>query len=121
MDGSQKLPQRLLGTMRDRLARKVCRSTPMRSPSPAGCATSPATDEQGRTIDVRDPLAAELAAIAQTTGPVADRLAPALLAVNSVFGDLGADPRVRTAVTHALARLYDLGARRAVTHAGRVT
>jgi len=42
-----------------------------------------ATDEQGRTIDVRDPLAKQLAAIADSTGPVAERLAPALLNVTT--------------------------------------
>ena len=67
-----------------------------------------------RKIDVRDPIAAELATIAEAAGPVAGRLAPALLDVSSVFGALGTDPRMRTAVTHALARLYDLGACRAV-------
>ena len=71
-------------------------------------------DESGKTIDVRDPLAAELAAIAAKAGPVADRLAPALLDVRSIFGDFGTDPRLRDAVTRALAQLYELGARRAV-------
>ncbi len=71
------------------------------------------TDEAGRPIDVRDPLAAELARIAAWEGPVAERLAPALLAL-PVFGGLGADPRVRGAVTEALGRLYAVGARRAV-------
>jgi fructuronate reductase len=72
------------------------------------------TDEQGRTIDVRDPIAAELAHITKVSGPVADRLAPALLNVNAVFGALGTDPRMRKAVTDALARLYELGAGRAL-------
>jgi fructuronate reductase len=113
MDGSQKLPQRLLGTMRDRLARGLPIDT--HALAVAGWMRYiTATDEQGRKIDVRDPIAAELATITQATGPVADRLAPALLGVNSVFGALGTDPRMRTAVTHALARLYDLGACRAV-------
>jgi fructuronate reductase len=112
MDGSQKLPQRLLGTMRDRLALDLPIDT--HALAVAGWMRYvTATDEHGRAIDVRDPLAAELAAIARASGPVADRLAPALLAVSSVFGDLGADPRVRMAVTHALAQLYALGARRA--------
>jgi fructuronate reductase len=113
MDGSQKLPQRLLGTMRDRLALGLPIDT--HALAVAGWMRYvTATDEQGRKIDVRDPIAAKLASIAQTTGPVANRLAPALLDVSSVFGTLGIDPRVRTAVTHALARLYALGARRAV-------
>lgn len=113
MDGSQKLPQRLLGTIRDRLAQGL----PINAHALAVAGWMryvTGNDEHGRTIDVRDPIAAELAAISQTAGPVADRLVPALLAVGSVFGDLGADPRVRMAVTHALARLYEVGARRAV-------
>ena len=72
------------------------------------------TDEQGRAIDVRDPIAAKLRAIADSAGPVADRLAPALLEVSSIFGALGSDPRLRSAVTQALASLYEVGARQAV-------
>jgi fructuronate reductase len=113
MDGSQKLPQRLLGTMRDRLALDLPIDT--HALAVAGWMRYvTASDEHGRAIDVRDPLAAELAAIAQKAGPAADRLAPALLEVSSVFGDLGTDPRVRMAVTNGLAKLYELGARRAV-------
>jgi fructuronate reductase len=77
-------------------------------------------DEQGRAIDVRDPLAAKLKAIADSTGPVADRLAPALLEVDSIFGTLGTDPRMRSDVTEALTKLFKLGARQAVqTHQPR--
>jgi fructuronate reductase len=71
-------------------------------------------DEQGRAIDVRDPLARELAEIAQRAGPVAERLTPALLEVHSIFGNLGGDPRMRSAVTEALSKLYALGARQTV-------
>jgi fructuronate reductase len=113
MDGSQKLPQRLLGTMRDRLALGLPIDT--HALAVAGWMRYvTASDEQGRKIDVRDPIATELATITQATGPVADRLAPALLDVRSVFGALGTDPRVRMAVANALARLYDLGACRTV-------
>jgi fructuronate reductase len=113
MDGSQKLPQRLLGTVRDRLAQGLPIDT--HALAIAGWMRYVSgKDEQERAIDVRDPLAAEFAEIAQNTGPVADRLAPALLEVTSVFGPLGADPRLRTVVTRALARLYDKGARQAV-------
>ena len=116
MDGSQKLPQRLLGTVRDRLQRDLPIDT--HALAIAGWMRYvTATDEQGRKIDVRDPFAAELAATATAAGPVADRLAPALLDVSSVFGALGSDPRVRAAVTKALARLYELGAQRAVSAA----
>lgn len=118
MDGSQKLPQRLLGTMRDRLMLGLPIDT--HALAVAGWMRYvTAVDERGREIDVRDPIASELAAIARKAGPVADRLAPALLGVSPVFGMLGTDLRVRSAVTDALARLYDLGARQAV-RAGRL-
>jgi fructuronate reductase len=113
MDGSQKLPQRLLATMQDRLRLGL----PIKTHALAVAGWMryvTGTDEQGRTIDVRDPLAAKLKAIADSTGPVADRLAPALLEVDSIFGALGADPRMHSAVTEALTRLYKLGARQAV-------
>ena len=113
MDGSQKLPQRLLGTMQDRLRLGLPIDT--HALAVAGWMRYvTARDENGKTIDVRDPLAAELAAIAAKAGPVADRLAPALLEVRSIFGGLGADVRMRSAVTRALAKLYEVGARQAV-------
>ncbi|MBR1155571.1 mannitol dehydrogenase family protein [Bradyrhizobium sp. JYMT SZCCT0428] len=113
MDGSQKLPQRLLGTMQDRLRLGLPIDT--HALAVAGWMRYvTASDEKGQAIEVRDPLAAELAAIAKTAGPVADRLAPALLDVRSIFGEFGNDPRLRNAVTRALAQLYELGARRAV-------
>jgi fructuronate reductase len=111
MDGSQKLPQRLLGAMADRLQLGLPIDT--HALAVAGWMRYvTARDEQGKDIDVRDPFAAKLAAIAREAGPVADRLAPALLAVEPVFGTLGTDPRVAHAVTGALARLYQFGARR---------
>jgi fructuronate reductase len=113
MDGSQKLPQRLLGTMQDRLRLSLPIDT--HALAVAGWMRYvTAKDEQGRAIDVRDPLAPKLAAIAEAAGPVAERLAPALLEVGSIFGALGTDPRMRSAVTEALARLYALGAQQAV-------
>lgn len=111
MDGSQKLPQRLLSTMRDRLQLGLPIDT--HALAVAGWMRYvTARDEQGKDIDVRDPIAGRLAAIAREAGPIAERLAPALLAVEQVFGTLGNDPRVASAVTDALARLYQLGARR---------
>ena len=113
IDGSQKLPQRLLGTMQDRLRQGLPINT--HALAVAGWMRYvTASDEKGQPIDVRDPLAAELAKIAKTAGPVADRLAPALLDLRSIFGEFGGDPRLRNAVTCALAQLYELGARQAV-------
>lgn len=117
MDGSQKLPQRLLGTARDRLAAGA--------PIPrialgvaAWMRYVTGIDEAGRPIDVRDPLADRLAGIARGAGPDAARLAPALLAVREIFGDdLPKDPRFAGPVTEALARLVARGAKRIVEEA----
>jgi len=113
MDGSQKLPQRLLGAIQDRLRLGLPIET--HALAVAGWMRYvTGTDETGRVIDVRDPIAAKLKAIADSSGPIAERLAPALLGVSSIFGALGDDPRMRDSVTRALAKLYEVGARQAV-------
>src|SRR3954469_9477328 len=114
MDGSQKLPQRLLGTIRDHLAAGA--------PIPrlalgvaAWMRYVTGTDEQGRPIDVRDPFAERLRALADAAGPVASRLAPALLGVREVFGDdLPRDPQFTQPLTDALDGLFQKGAKAAV-------
>ncbi len=109
MDGSQKLPQRLVATARDRLAAGA--PIPLLALGIAGWMRYvTGRDEQGNTIDVRDPLAARLKALADEAGPDAARLAPALLSVREVFADLGADPRFAGPVRDALARLLARGA-----------
>ena len=110
MDGTQKLPQRLLAPIRDRLAAgapiprlALAVAAWMRYVSGA--------DERGKPIDVRDPLAERLRALADTAGPSAARLAPALLGLREVFGDdLPRDPRFVQPVTDALDVLFRKGA-----------
>jgi fructuronate reductase len=114
MDGSQKLPQRLLGTIRDCLKRGL----------PFGRIALGVAgwmryvtgiDEKGGVIDVRDPLAARLREIADAAGPSPERLVRALVGVEAIFGkDLAADPRFVNAVTERLQRLSAVGAKRAV-------
>lgn len=109
MDGSQKLPQRLVATARDRLVAGA--PIPLLALGVAGWMRYvTGRDEQGNAIDVRDPLAARLKALADEAGPDASRLAPALLSVREVFADLGADPRFAGPVRDALARLMARGA-----------
>ncbi|WP_296578093.1 mannitol dehydrogenase family protein [Xanthobacter sp.] len=109
MDGSQKLPQRLVATARDRLAAGA--PIPLLALGVAGWMRYvTGRDEQGHAIDVRDPLATRLKALADEAGPDASRLAPALLSVREVFADLGADPRFAGPVRDALARLMARGA-----------
>ena len=114
MDGSQKLPQRLLGTIRDCL----------KSGAPFGrLALGVAgwmryvtgVDEKGQPIDVRDPLADDLRKLADEAGPNAERLVHTFTSVETIFGrDLAVDPRFIRAVTERLARLLADGAKRAV-------
>ena len=111
MDGSQKLPQRLLGTARDLLAA---------GRSIDGVALGVAAwmryvtgiDEKGNAIDVRDPLRDDLRRRADAAGLDAAALAPALLAVDRVFGsDLPHNNHFTSAVTTALDSLIRHGAR----------
>ncbi len=109
MDGSQKLPQRLVATARDRL--EAGAPLPLLALGVAGWMRYvTGRDERGNAIDVRDPLAARLKALADEAGPDAARLAPALLSVREVFADVGADPRFAGPVRDALARLMAHGA-----------
>lgn len=119
MDGSQKLPQRLLGTIRDRLA--AGGSIDRLVLGVAGWMRwVSGVDEAGRPIDVRDPMAARLRAIADAAGPRAEALAPALAAVTEIFGhDLPADPRFMAPLVSALGRLQTGGARAAVAALAR--
>jgi fructuronate reductase len=114
MDGSQKLPQRLLATIRDRL--KTDAPFPRLALGVAAWMRYVSGfDEQGQPIDVRDPMAARLRNIADRAGPHADRLGPALMEVEEIFGtDLPLDPRFRHAVAAALDRLFLAGAHRSV-------
>ena len=114
MDGSQKLPQRLLGTVRERLAAGAPFAR-LALGVAAWMRYVTGVDEHGHAIDVRDPLAARLKAIADAAGPDATKLAPALISLREIFGnDLAADQRFLHAVTRALATLYAVGSRRAV-------
>lgn len=111
MDGSQKLPQRLLGTLSDNLA---C-GRPARGLAlavAAWMAYVSGTDMAGKAIDVRDPLADLLAA--RSTGSVEDRVA-AILGIRAIFPDaLAGNDIFRTDLTRALATLTEHGPRAAI-------
>jgi fructuronate reductase len=114
MDGSQKLPQRLLGTVRDRLQSGASIAR-LSLGVAAWMRYVTGMDEKGAPIDVRDPMAARLREIADGAGASAETLANALFAVREIFGDdLPGDPRFTGSVTAALARLYERGAKRTV-------
>ncbi|PZF78463.1 mannitol dehydrogenase family protein [Aestuariivirga litoralis] len=111
MDGSQKLPQRLLGTIRDRLkAGEPIDALALGVAAWMRYVTG--VDETGGAIDVRDPLKDELRARADAAGLDAERLAPALLGIEAIFGrDLPVDPRFTAAVTAALDSLIRHGSK----------
>ena len=110
MDGSQKLPQRLLDTVRDRLAA----GAPI-----ARLALGIAgwmhflrgVDEQGRGYAIDDPQAAELRALHAIGEGLADDRARAarLLAYTPVFGDVTQRAEFIDAVAPALSALRRLG------------
>ncbi len=114
MDGSQKLPQRLLSGARERLAA----GAPIRriALAVAGFLRFAAgVDEKGNRIDVRDPLAERLRALSEAAGPDAKRRAASLLAVREIFGhDLARNPDFSGPVTCALELLLRVGAKEAV-------
>ena len=111
MDGSQKLPQRLLGTMRDRLRAGA-------SIDRLGLAVAAwihylrGVDEAGAAYPIQDPLAdalAERLAQANRAGSERERVAT-FCAFAPVFGDdLGADPRFVQTVARATASLRERG------------
>jgi len=115
MDGSQKLPQRLLGTVRDRL-REDAPIKRLALGVAAWMRYVTGIDEKGAPIDVRDPMAARLRELADRAGGSAERLAGELFSLREIFGDdLPNDPRFTGTVTAALARLFANGARRTVS------
>lgn len=123
IDGSQKLPQRLLGTIRDRLseAESIDR---LALGVAAWIRFATGQDEAGTSFEVQDPLANDFAVLAQDAALDkdqpgrfdADRLASGFFGLAAVFGDdLPADARFRDAVIAALRRLCEKGARKTIT------
>ena len=110
MDGSQKLPQRLLDTVRYQLAHN--------GPIDAHALTISAwmryvtgVDEQGRTIKVQDPLAAMLRERYERSGKDPLALVKTYLEVREIFApDLAANEQFIARLNHWLGHLFDYGA-----------
>ena len=110
MDGSQKIPQRLLGTVRDRLAANA----PIARLSLALAAWLHhlrGHDEAGRAYTIDDPLAAALQALHREADALADPLARAerLTQFAPLFGDLAGDARLVAALAGPLQSLRERG------------
>ncbi len=119
MDGSQKLPQRILGPVRDRLAKGL----PIERHALVVAAWMryvTGIDERGRPIDVRDPLLKSFRDVLRDAGRDAPRIAGALLGLKAIFGDdLPADQRFRRAVSDALTSIYSVGSRQTIERLAR--
>ena len=106
MDGSQKLPQRLLSTIRERLAHGL--------PIPRLALAIAAwihyvggIDEAGRPIGVRDPIAGVLATALAHAGSDPARRVQTVLQQQSVFGtDLPRSAQFVSAVTNFIPRCW---------------
>lgn len=109
MDGSQKLPQRLLGTVRDRLAA----GAPFERLALAVAAWLHflrGVDESGQRYPIDDPQATELARCAAGAGDAAAAIL-ALCRFTPVFGDLAGEARWVAAVAAHAAALRGRGVR----------
>lgn len=116
MDGSQKLPQRLLGTLRENL--QAGRE------SPGLCVAIAAwmryvsgVDEAGQSIDVRDPIADKLQKITATaTSPAG--IVSSLLAVEEIF-PVDLVDIIREPLIVAATRLWAVGTKQTVLEFSR--
>ena len=110
MDGSQKLPQRLLGTLRDRLTRQLS-VTRMALGLAAWMHYLRGVDELGQSYRIDDPHAAALTALYQQSlaQGVNTQTVHAMLAYAPVFGDLAGNAALTTALLPLLQSLQTHG------------
>jgi fructuronate reductase len=114
MDGSLKLPVRILPTMAAR--RTAGLASPCLALAVAGWIRYVSgTDEQGIAIDVRDPLADALRSTVERANDDPQACVDALLAVDTIFPrSLAADPEFRREIGNAYGMLVSSGACAAV-------
>jgi fructuronate reductase len=115
MDGSQKLPQRMLDGIRVHLARGS--RWPLLALGVAGWMRYVSgVDDAGQPIDVRDPLAEKIHAL--VAGSNEQERVSALLSLEEIFGnDLPHSAEFVANVTSAWRQLSSLGAREAIAAA----
>lgn len=115
MDGSQKLPQRLLGTLRDNVASG--RSCPrLVTAVAAWMIYVGGTDLNGKDIDVRDPLAERLKSLSSHAGTCTEKVT-ALLGVADVF-DAELAAQLQTQLVGAYDSLVAQGVRQTLGEIG---
>jgi fructuronate reductase len=116
MDGSQKLPQRLLATVRERMAAGApLVHLPLAIAGWIRYASG--KDERGAAIDVQDPLAETFRRIVREANGDPGTIADGFLDLASVFGaDLVAHYAFRKAVRDQVVRLFTDGAQVTLAH-----
>lgn len=112
MDGSQKLPQRMLEGIRAH--RQQGTAWPLLALGVAGWMRYVSgVDDAGNAIDVRDPLSDKIRTLVDTSSE--QERVSALLSLSEIFGnDLPQDPQFVEAITGAYQRISQSGARQAV-------
>jgi fructuronate reductase len=115
MDGSQKLPQRILGTIRDDIA--AGRRIHFAALAVAGWMRYVyGEDEQGRPIQVSDPMGPTFATLAARHRGDPAAFAQSLFAIDAIFDqDLHNEPRFTSPVTKFVEELFTLGATKTVS------
>jgi fructuronate reductase len=107
MDGSRKLPQRLVATLRCARRAGLPHDTLLLAVA-AWMRFCAGRDDAGGELPLDDPLAARLRAIAQTPGEALQTVR-AMLAIDAVFGDAAADATLAQALAAALDALRRRG------------
>jgi fructuronate reductase len=116
MDGSQKLPPRLLTPIRERMAKG--QSFDCLALAVAGWMRYvTGIDEAACKIDVADPQAERLRAISNEVGRHAETLVERYSAITEIFGDLGSSVAFKAAVSGWLGELFANGVSKAVAKA----
>jgi fructuronate reductase len=114
MDGSQKIPQRLLGTIRNRKAARAPHDRLLLAVA-AWIRHLSGERHDGSRYAIDDPMSEALTAIAGNTLPDVDAFGNAVLDLRTIFGDdLAADRSFRTAVLGHLGTLFEGGAEAAM-------
>jgi fructuronate reductase len=109
MDGSQKLPPRLIATVRDARAAGVEPAASVLGIAAWMRYVTAGRDDAGRPLHVDDPIASRIADTvgrAGTPGTIVERL----LGLTEMFGELGDDVELRRVLSVALAELTQAGA-----------
>jgi fructuronate reductase len=113
-DSSLKIPQRLLGTSRDRLAKGL--PLGRLAFSLAGFALyAKGRDEQGQPLVMKDPMADALHANLFGAGDDAEALVHTLVGHTAIFGALGQEPAFVQPIITALRVLHKEGVRGALS------